>query len=161
MRLYLIGLPGSGKTRIGRKLASRLSVEFIDIDNIIEEKNNSHPSTIIREKGEDYFRKLETKALKEITVSNAVISTGGGIIERSENKHLMRGKVIYLEINPDAIKLNHDEIKSRPILEEKGIMKLFIERECRYLDFSDIIISIDKRSDEEVIEEVLKKIWKY
>ena len=73
----------------------------------------------------------------------------------------MRGLVIYLEIAPDLIKLSDDEISSRPILEEKGLLKLFMERECAYLGFSDLIITIDHKSDDEVIREIIKKIWKY
>lgn len=161
MRLYLIGLPGSGKTRIGKKLSKVLNLEFLDLDQEFQKVYNRTPNEAIREDGEERFRILESEILRETKNFDGVISTGGGIVVKGENKHFMRGLVIYLEIAPDLIKLSDDEISSRPILEEKGLLKLFMERECAYLGFSDLIITIDHKSDDEVIREIIKKIWKY
>lgn len=161
MRLYLIGLPGSGKTRIGKKLSKALKLDFLDLDNEFEKVYNRTPYEVIREDGEERFRILESKILRATKNFDGVISTGGGIVVKGENKHLMTGLVIYLEIAPDLIKLSDDEVSSRPILEEKGLLKLFMERECAYLGFSDLIITIDHKTDDEIIQEIIKKIWKY
>ena len=161
MRVYLIGLPGSGKTRIGKKLAQKLNQEFLDLDQEITKVYGKTPTEIINEEGEENFRLLESKILKETIDFDGVISTGGGVVTVSENKHFMSGVVVYLEISPENIKLTEDEIKSRPILEEKGFFKLFMERECSYLSFSDIIITIDHKDDEDIIQEIIKKLWKY
>lgn len=161
MRLYLIGLPGSGKTRIGKKLSKALNLEFLDLDQEFEKVYSRTPNEVIREDGEERFRILESKILRKTKNFDGVISTGGGIVVKGENKHFMSGLVIYLEIAPDLIKLSDDEVSTRPILEEKGLLKLFMERECAYLGFSDLIITIDHKSDDEVIREIIKKIWKY
>lgn len=161
MRVYLIGLPGSGKTRIGNKLAKKLNQEFLDLDQEITIVYGKTPTEIINEEGEEKFRLLESQLLKETKDFDGIISTGGGVVTVGENKHFMRGVVVYLEISPENIKLTKDEIKSRPILEEKGLVKLFMERECSYLNFSDIIITIDHKDDEEIVREIIKKLWKY
>ena len=82
MNIYLIGMPGTGKTTIGKLLAKKLSYEFVDLDHQIEKDALMFIDEIFEQYGEKFFRELETKALKEVsTGTNKIISTGGGIVK--------------------------------------------------------------------------------
>lgn len=97
MKYYLIGLPGSGKSTIGRELAHELKYKFIDTDKLIEGKYGNI-SNIFKEHGEAYFRDVESEILKSLMcLDNVVISCGGGIVEREINKSYMNGIVVYLD----------------------------------------------------------------
>lgn len=104
--IFLIGLSGSGKSTIGRKLAERLGIPLIDIDALIEKECGERISTIFAERGEDYFRACESRLLARVAQKDqaAVIATGGGIVMRPENRALLRthGVSIYLSVDPET-----------------------------------------------------------
>ena len=104
MRIYLIGLPGVGKSTVGKELALKLEYEFIDLDLYIEELMNKSIPDIFSEYGEDFFRELEKKALYNmLDKENVVVACGGGIIKDKANKELMDGSCIYLTAPLDLI----------------------------------------------------------
>jgi shikimate kinase len=106
MRIYLIGYMGSGKSHLGWKLATHLGVQFVDMDNYIEERNCKTIPQIFAEEGEAEFRKKERKALVELSeFNNIVIATGGGAPCFFDNIDLMNesGKTIYLNIDPTIL----------------------------------------------------------
>ena len=83
--IVLIGMPGCGKTTLGKILNKELSMEFYDMDNYIERKTDKKISELF-EKGENYFRDIESLACEELSKNkNVIISTGGGVIKRKEN----------------------------------------------------------------------------
>src|SRR5690554_4257405 len=89
-RIFIIGYMGSGKTTVGKKLAKSLSLSFIDLDAFIESKYRKTIAEIFAEKGEDGFRKIESKALSEVAlIEDVVISTGGGAPCFYNNMELM------------------------------------------------------------------------
>ena len=91
MRIILIGFMGVGKTSVGKKLAKKLEVDFIDTDCEIEKYANRTIPDIFEIYGETYFRGLETKVLKDlIQKDDIVISTGGGIITSKENREILK-----------------------------------------------------------------------
>ena len=100
MRLIIIGSMASGKSTVGRKLSKKLGLDFFDIDNEIEKKAGAKISWIFDAEGEEKFRDREYEAFNNLTTNeNCVISTGGGIVLREENRKLLnKGTVIYLEI---------------------------------------------------------------
>jgi len=78
--IVLTGFMASGKSAVGKELAKRLKMDFVDTDNLIEEREGMEISRIFREKGESYFRDVETKIVKEVAeYKNSVIATGGGV----------------------------------------------------------------------------------
>lgn len=142
MRLYLIGMPGCGKSTLGKKLSKKLNYEFIDMDNYIEQKACMFIDEIFDSYGEEYFRALETNTLNEFKeLDNVIISTGGGIIKNKNNKELMDGKCIYLYVEPAELEKRLDKSNTvRPLLKEKTVYELYAERKNLYDYFKDIEI---------------------
>lgn len=133
--IVLIGMPGSGKSTIGKKLSEMLERPFFDTDSEIKKSEGKSPSDIIKEQGEEYFRKVETKVLAEISKkSGFVIATGGGIVTRPENTILLKqnSTVFYLD-RP----LSDLPKKDRPLTERYGVEELFKIRSPLYETTAD------------------------
>lgn len=118
-RIALIGYRGSGKTSVGTMLARMLSWEFIDTDAVIKSREGKDVSTIFHARGEEYFRDIESDVLADVLKkSSIVIATGGGIIERPENRALLRDRsyVVYLTAPIDTLIARIDAGVDRPAL---------------------------------------------
>jgi shikimate kinase len=119
-RISLIGLPGSGKTTVGRQLARRLQLPFVDSDHVIETRLGCSIREFFEREGESRFRDVEEQVIDELTSqSSGVLSTGGGVVLRPNNQlHLHeRTHVVYLNSSPDELirRLRHDV--NRPLLQ--------------------------------------------
>ena len=130
LRIYLIGYMGAGKTTIGRQLASKLSLDFIDLDIFIEKRYNKTIGQIFEEYGEAYFRELENSILKEIaTFENVIISTGGGTACFFDNIDIMNknGITIYLETSPAILSKRLYPCRDRrPLIKDKNDEELIL-----------------------------------
>jgi len=158
VKLFLIGLPGSGKSYLGEKLALKLSFKFIDLDGLIESNHNKRIAEIFHEEGEDYFRKIESKTLlNQIKQgNNFVLSCGGGTPCYNSNMQLLKksGITVYLKSNIKSIiaRLNQsNETAKRPLLNqgdklEKRVTQLLYDRSS-YYEQADYILEIDKLDD--------------
>lgn len=118
--IALIGLPGSGKSTVGRQLARRLQLPFLDSDHVIEQQLGCSIREYFEREGEDRFRDVEEAVIDELSQKpRSVLSTGGGVVLRPANrKHLReRCQVVYLNSTPDELfrRLRHDV--SRPLLQ--------------------------------------------
>jgi shikimate dehydrogenase len=167
--IILTGYMGSGKTTVGKALAKEYGMTFIDTDQLIEEKAGKSVSKIFEEFGEETFRDMETALLKELrmkSISNSVISTGGGIVQRKENCELLKeiGEVIYLEA--DSLTL-YERVKNddtRPLLKDAGdelkdrIDTMLSKREGFYKLSADHIIDTKGKTLKEIAEEVYIKL---
>ena len=146
MRLIIIGSMASGKSTVGRKLSKRLGLDFFDIDNEIEKKAGAKISWIFDVEGEEKFRDREHEAFSYLTGNeNCVISTGGGIVLREENRELLnKGTVIYLEISIQTQLERTINDQERPLLygvnKEKTLRKIAEIRNPIYQACSDITI---------------------
>ena len=158
MRIYLIGLPGVGKSTVGKKLAIKLEYEFVDLDLYIEELMNKKIPDIFSEFGEEFFRELEKKALSNmLEKDNVVVSCGGGIIKDKANKDLMNGKCIYLTAPLEFIsdRINNSDI-DRPLMSKYTIKDLLIKRESLYQYFMDIeVMNLDV---EDAVNSILESL---
>jgi shikimate kinase len=118
--IFLIGPMGSGKTTIGRHLAKMLMMDFYDCDQELEHLTGASVSLIFDIEGEARFRQRETELLKQLSEkTNALISTGGGVICSEENRGLLcsRGFVVYLKTSIEKQLKRLSQDKSRPLLQ--------------------------------------------
>ena len=134
----LIGMPGSGKTFLGKKMAEKQGKRFIDIDDMVIQHEGSSIEDIFREKGEAYFRKVETEMLKLACKENGcVIATGGGIIKTKANYNIVKQNGVVIWIKRDLDKLETD---GRPLSTSTGVEQLYKERKDEYKRWSDYYI---------------------
>ncbi len=160
--IYLIGMPGCGKTSLGKKIAEKLKLSFIDLDYYLVEKERHTIDDIFKTKGENYFRQAETKYLKEVAkLENQVISTGGGIVVCNENAEIMKnsGIVIFIDTPPDCI-VKNSSLSGRPLVKSKDdIYKLYEERYSKYKNAAHFIV--DNISDAEKAQENLLDVLNF
>ena len=152
--IVLTGMPGSGKSTIGRLLSERLGKNFVDTDELISKKEKREISEIFATDGEKYFREVEKEIIKEIaSVKNSVVSTGGGVILNEENVKNLKanGTVYFLDRNVEELIPTDD----RPLADKKEkIMKLYEERLPIYNSTCDVKINV-AGGVEETLNEIL------
>jgi shikimate kinase len=122
MNIVLTGFMGTGKTAVGKMVANKLGWQFFDTDEIIEEEIGMKISGIFANKGEPYFRELETKTVRLLALlDKAVISCGGGVVLRAENMDELekKGYVVCLTASPEVI-LERTRGETRPLLKVKN-----------------------------------------
>lgn len=160
MRIYLIGLPGSGKTTVGKELAKNLKYDFLDLDKEIVKRENMSIDEMFNI-SESFFRDKETETLKlTLNLKDTVISCGGGIVERDINKSLMNGIVVYLDspLQEIEFRLKNDST-SRPVSKKMNIYELFIRRGQKYEDFKTFKVSSNIVSD--TVKQIKRGLKKY
>lgn len=164
--IILIGFMGCGKSSLGRFLG-RKGYHFVDTDDIIVQKENRSINDIFATDGEAYFRELETKVLKELCEQgekNLVISVGGGLPVKEENRELLHelGKVVYLRTTVETLVKRLSGDKKRPLLQngniETRIRELMEQRKDIYEDVADIILDTDNRSFEMLYAYIRKAV---
>lgn len=163
--LILIGAMGSGKTTVGKQLAKRTRMDFVDSDHMIEDRCGVSISTIFDIEGEDGFRKRETKMLQELCArSGIVLATGGGAIATEENRILLRksGFVVYLKTTIETQLARTQKTLNRPLLEnvdiESKLTELMGERGDLYEQEADLIVMSGNRLVSKVVEEILQTV---
>ena len=158
--ITLIGMPGCGKTTIGKLLSKKLNYQFIDIDSYIEEKQGKTIDEIFKN-GEEYFRNIETEACRELgEIKNSIISSGGGVVKRYINIEYLKRESIVIFIDRPLIRILNDiDVKKRPLLAngKEVLYKLYDERYGLYKKYCDYRIK-NIGSLEEVIDKMLKII---
>lgn len=153
--IVLCGFMGSGKTSVGKDLAKMLSYTFIDMDDLIEEKQGISIKEIFRIYGEKYFRDLEHEICKEVaTMQKCIVSTGGGTMTFKHNvDEIKKGsKVFFLDSSFSVIseRLKNDD--TRPLFHDRvKAKKLYDERKEKYIESADYVINGDMSIQETVI----------
>lgn len=136
--IVLIGMPGSGKTRVGEQLSSLMGREHVDIDHALEERLGMPCSAFIEREGEAAFRAQETETMSEVCGrSQLVISCGGGAVTRPENYPLAHQNAVIVMLNRPLAELS---TKNRPITARDGIEKLARQRMDLYRAWADLIV---------------------
>lgn len=163
--IVLVGLPGSGKTTIGRQLARRLHLPFVDSDQVIEQRLGCSIREFFEREGEPAFRDVEQAVIDELTLQAAcVLSTGGGAVLRPLNRvHLKsRGKVFYLRSTPDEVfrRIKHD--RSRPLLQVADPMQklrdLFAQRDPLYREVAHFVIETGRPSVSTLVNMIMTQL---
>ena len=156
MNIILIGFMGSGKTTVAKSLSKLLDRSWIEMDDLVYQKTNTHSMHEVFEKGgELLLRETEIEIAKEYAQKkNLVISTGGGIVLNKitlDYFKKMGGKVIFLQAHFDTIAKRLEEDTSRPLFKElTNAKKLYDFRSSLYLNYADAIIHVDFLSADEI-----------
>ena len=160
--LILTGMMGVGKSTIGKNLANKLKYNFIDIDKLIETIEKTSINLIFKNKGENYFRKIENKiTLEKLKKNNSVISLGGGaflnkVIRENAKKTSIS---FWLDINTDLLVKRLNKTQKRPLLYKKNISdtikKIYLERKKIYNE-ADHRIKCNFLTSEEIVNKIFK-----
>ncbi|MBE6063751.1 MAG: shikimate kinase [Clostridium butyricum] len=159
-KVVIIGMPGSGKTTIGRIIGEDLSLKFYDMDEYIQEKTSKSINELF-ENGEDYFRDIESNVCQELSrEKNVVISTGGGVIKRKENIDAFKENSLIIFLDRPVEKILEDvDVSNRPLLKngKEKIINLYKDRYELYKKYADKIV-INDTDMNEVIGRIKKEI---
>ncbi|MCL2408777.1 MAG: shikimate kinase [Oscillospiraceae bacterium] len=133
--VVLIGMPGCGKSTVGKRLAALTGREFCDTDELIRAKAGKSIARIFDEDGEDTFRDIEQQALREVSAkSGCVIATGGGIVKREINRRFLRQNSVTVFLDRELSQLTSH---GRPLSQAHGVTALYNERLPLYMAWSD------------------------
>lgn len=160
--IFLIGPMGAGKTSVGRFLAKQLNKDFYDSDEEIEKKTGVNLGWIFDLEGLEGYRQREMKVIEDLSsLSNVVLSTGGGCVETPEVRDFLRqrGIVIYMEVTLDTQLNRLKRDKKRPLLQGDNpqaiLIELWKEREPYYENIADFRVVTDNRSVRDVCADIL------
>jgi shikimate kinase len=163
MNIILIGFMGTGKTAVGQQLAREKKMDYLDTDQVIEKVEKKSINDIFAQKGEEYFRFVESEVVKMLAeFDNLVIATGGGIILRQENVAGLKrlGPLVLLWAEPEVI---YERIKNeaqRPLLKVQDpmaeIKKILESRQGVYHEAADHLVNTSKLTVNEIVEEIEK-----
>ena len=160
MTIFLTGFMGTGKTTVGKKLAARLELPFVDTDEIIERKQGRPITAIFASDGEEYFRTVERRVMEEVIETDAVVATGGGMVVDPRNRERMRaaGPIICLAADADTISRRTASDRQRPLLAGEDpaqrIRELLDQRSAAYAD-SDFTVDTSHLDVAAVVEAIL------
>ncbi|MBI4972054.1 MAG: shikimate kinase [Candidatus Omnitrophica bacterium] len=158
--IYLVGMMGSGKSETGSALAEILGMKAVDMDDLIVQEERRSLNEIFEQKGEAYFRELESRILGQISIKkNQVIATGGGSVIRDDNRHVMlqTGKVIYLKSSLDVLWDRLQGMKDRPLLktaDPKVVLERIFEERRKYYECFEDAVDTDFKTPEDVAREI-------
>ena len=162
--IFLIGFMGAGKTTVGKILAKRLRLTFIDLDEVIEKELNLTIREIFSRYGEDFFRDAETKALRSIADKDRyVIAAGGGVVLRKKNWQIMKpnGFTVYLRAPAEVLWTRVRNNASRPLLQVENpfdrLCELLSQRISQY-EKADLIVDTENVSPEHLALEIAEKM---
>ena len=159
--IVLIGIMGCGKTSLGKQLAKRLSMTFVDMDKLIEQEAGMTITQMFEQFGESYFRDKETELCQRLSSQTGlVISTGGGIIGREENMAFLgrTGRVVFLDRDPNII-IKTINASNRPLIRDnpQRLLEIHAQRLPLYRKYSDLTIP-NNRSFREAITALMDNL---
>ena len=165
MNITFIGMPGAGKSCMGRIVSRKFKMKIIDGDKLIENNVGKPLQDIINENGLDYFKRLEEETLLKINEDNTIISPGGSAVyyENVMNHFKKNGIIVYLYIGPKTLKERLGDFSKRGVVLEEGktLDDLYAEREPLLRKYADIIVSCDGKAYSKYQAELLTKLEKY
>jgi len=154
---------GSGKSILGKQLASRLSLDLVDLDDLIVSQAGKTIPEIFKDEGEEAFRALESKVLAEALAQDneQIIATGGGAVLSAENRALMKqnGYVIWLDASPTVLAERIAGDTNRPLLDDVDplfkMISLATQRNPLYAEVADLRVDTEKLSDKEAVAKII------
>ncbi|MFZ9646682.1 MAG: shikimate kinase, partial [Fluviibacter sp.] len=159
------GLMGAGKSTVGRILARRLGKRFVDTDHEIEKRNGVTIPVIFEIEGEDGFRRREQEVLADLAQEkDLVLSTGGGIVLKPENREVLRnhGFVVYLNARPELLAERTKHDRTRPLLNVEDpltrLRELYAVRDPLYREVAHAIVETGRGAPQQVVQAILGEI---
>ena len=161
-RLTLIGMPGSGKSAVGRIIAGRLGWHFLDTDKVMEEEHGTPLQTLVERVGEEAFRRVEEETILKLAVpEHSVISTGGSVVYSDPAMRHLRAisTVVFLDATLEAIRLHIHSEAPRGIvgMPEGGLEELYQQRIAAYRSNAEITVALTSETLEEAADLVISK----
>lgn len=161
--IFITGFMGAGKTTVGKGLGEQLDCKVIDTDAWIENEQGKSIQEIFTQEGEDSFRQYETRALKQATQNGVVITTGGGIVSKDENRNWMKehGILVYLHCTPEECIRRLSADTQRPLLNGKNQNDIAEMLKKRLPDYkkADVIIDTTGETIAQVIEKLMETLF--
>lgn len=162
--VIMTGFMGAGKTTVGKALARKQQIPFLDTDQLIEKKAGMTISRIFETQGEEAFRKMETSVLEDLLKRDdrTVISVGGGLPLRDENRELLwkLGTVVYLQVKPETVLERLKGDNTRPMLQggEAGerVRSLLAYRTPLYQKGANLVVDVDDKTVSKIAEEIIE-----
>ena len=165
MRCVLVGMPGAGKSSVGRQLARRLNVAFWDSDAVIEQRIGCTIREFFDREGEAAFRDLEAEVIRELcTGDDCVLATGGGSVLRPENRAVLHanGTVMYLRASPDQLYRRLKNDTKRPLLQVadplQALKDLYAVRDPLYRETAHFVMETGRPSLAMLVNKILIQI---
>ena len=168
--IYLVGMMGAGKTTVGRLLARRLKLRFVDSDHEIERRCGVKVPTIFDIEGETGFRARESHVLADLTaLEGIVLATGGGAVLADENRGRLAagGTVIYLCARPEDLYERVRQDRNRPLLATadplERLRELYVQRDPLYRSVADLVVDTGRQTVQTLTRELatgLGDLWK-
>lgn len=150
---------GAGKTTVGRQIAARLSLPFMDSDHEIERRTGVSVATVFEIEGEEGFRRRETAIIEELLAGPPVVlATGGGAVLREENRREIKkaGLVAYIAVDPRALyeRTRHD--RARPLLQVddplQKLRELYVQRDPLYREVATIVVDGNRHNARQIVD---------
>lgn len=163
--LIFIGFMGAGKTSVGQAVAEKLGWPLLDTDQMIEKAAGMTISRIFAEQGEQAFRETETAVLRQLLqeTGQAVISVGGGLPLREENRQLLEqlGKVVFLQVKPETVLKRLQGDTTRPLLSgehvKERVQELLSYRDPIYRAAAHLVVDVDGKEVSRIAEEIIRE----
>ncbi|HEX9208810.1 MAG TPA: shikimate kinase AroK [Steroidobacteraceae bacterium] len=163
--VFLVGPMGSGKSAVGRQLADRLGLRFVDSDEEIEARTGVDISYIFEREGEAGFREREAEVIDDLTRQQGIlVATGGGAILDAGSRARMRerGRVVYLRTSVDQQLARTRRSNDRPLLDNADprgtLVRLFEQRAPLYLEVADVVVDTDGRKVKSVVDQICREL---
>ena len=163
--IFLIGFMGSGKSTVGKQLATELGKEFFDCDGVLEERTGVDIPYIFDLEGETGFRRREAAVLQELAAKRGIVlSTGGGVVGDPRNRRVIatNGFVIYLHASAELLHRRTSRDRNRPMLDaqdpRKRIEELLALRDPLYREVADLVVETGRRGSRRVVEEIARAL---
>ncbi|CAH1852082.1 shikimate kinase [Convivina praedatoris] len=159
--LMLIGFMGAGKTTVGREIARQHHSKFLDLDREIERAAGMSIAQIFKEHDEDYFRRIETQVLSQAQTFNGVVATGGGVVERAQNREILKNSpatLVYLHGNLESTISRLLAEGQRPLLQEKStadFFQLWEARDPKYQEVANFTVETVGKTPQRIAAEIV------